>query len=125
MTQILLDYPAEWPAEGALKIDARFSGEIPISPDYARRKANGYLGGHVSMGLYPKNPVLIWSDKPIWQMEVWLRMRGHGDIVQLGMIEVDALTGNPQQYSKLEIAEFLERAHAAAKDIPPAPATIG
>ena len=125
MTQILLDYPAEWPAEGALKIDARFQGEIPISPDYARRKASGYLSMYVVFFAHPKNPVLIVGEQPVWKMDVWLRMRGYGEIAQIGVIKVNALTGVPIEFSQAEILAMQERANAAVKYLPPVPATIG
>ena len=48
--QIVYEYPAQWPDEGPLHVTVpTVSVDIPIPPEIARRRANGYLGMHIGV----------------------------------------------------------------------------
>lgn len=126
MFQILVEDSVEWPTNGTLKLPEQLlsSTENAISPEMARRKANGYLGMHVVFFSYAGTPKLLLSKRPLWRMPIILRLRGFGDVAILGQIDVDAQTGTPIRFSEDEIEEIQARAEKIAERLT-LPATAG
>jgi hypothetical protein len=124
MVRIVYEHPADWPEEGPLRVEARFSGEIPVSPDLARRRVNGYLTREVAMFMIAGEPMLILGEHPYWRVPVILRLRGFGKLAEVGILEVDAQTGQVKSLSEDEIRAIREHAHdiAARLTSPPEPA---
>jgi hypothetical protein len=116
MVRILYEHPMEWPDEGPLQVDAnlKLTGEIPVSPEPAVRRANGYLGEHVAMAVQASDPVLVWSERPRWRLQANLYLRGLGRVATLGSLEVDAMTREVTPLSEADIIEMQSRAHAIA-----------
>ena len=92
--QILHEPAIEWPESGPLRVNAQYvlTGEIDISPDDARRAANGYLVSNVGFFLKAEDPCLVWRDHPSWRFSIYLHLRGFGQVARLGEIEVDSTT---------------------------------
>jgi hypothetical protein len=68
-------------------------GEIQVSPDSVRRRANGYLARYVGLAMEAGAPAaLVRVQKPAWRMSVYLVLRGWGQVAKPGEIDVDALT---------------------------------
>jgi len=121
MVRIIYEHPATWPEEGPLRVEAHFSGEIPVSPDLARRRANGYLAREVALFIVAGEPMLILSDHPYWRLPTILRLRGFGNLAEVGVIDVDARTGKVQLLAEDEIRAIRERAHDLATRLTPSP----
>lgn len=125
MVRIVYQHPAAWPEEGPLRVDARFNGEIAVSPDQARRRASGYLAQEVALFVTAGDPMLILDEKPRWQIPAVLRLRGYGALGEVGLLEVDAHTGQVKPLSETEIEAIRKQAHDIAARLSPSPAAAG
>jgi hypothetical protein len=104
MFQVLYEHPSSWPETGSLHVELPpVSVEVPISPDTARRHANGYLVTYVSMTLHAINPVLVIGEKPIWRLSLEMRLLDLGPPAILGSLDVDAQTGEAIPLSRQQI----------------------
>ncbi len=123
MFQVVYEYAEPWPQEGALKVGAPpISGEIKVSPESARRRANSYLSMDVAMEFQPGEPVLLWGEEPVWRIPVHLHLPSLGQVTTLGFIEVDAMTRAVIILSEEQINKMRARAHAIATRLTPAAA---
>ncbi|MCL4863630.1 MAG: hypothetical protein KJZ93_29765 [Caldilineaceae bacterium] len=126
MFQVVYEHQQPWPETGTLTVKAPpIEGEIAVSPDAARRRANGYLARYVALAIEASEPVLIWGDHPVWRMSVYLCLPGYGQVAKLGEIEVDALTRQVFSLSQATITEMQERADAIASRLTPAAEPAG
>jgi hypothetical protein len=91
----------------------------------AQITANGYLSDYVSLFAKTERPVLITGDRPLWRATVFLRLRGHGRVCDLGVIDVDAQTGEVMPLSQKQLQAMRKRAHDAAERTTLAAATPG
>jgi len=115
MFQVIYEQTASWPESGAFVIKTpSLEGEIQVSPDSARRRANGYLARYVGLAMEAGDPALVWGQKPVWRMSVYLTLRGWGQVAKLGELDVDALTREILPFSCNQITEMGERADAIA-----------
>jgi hypothetical protein len=90
----------------------------------AQINANGYLSNYVSLFAKADRPVFIAGHRPLWRATVFLRLRGHGRVCDLGIIEVDAQTGEVVPLPKKQLQAMRKRAHDAAERTPLATATL-
>ncbi len=121
--QIVYEYAASWPDNGPLHVTVpTVSVDIPVSPEVARRRANGYLGMHVGLLLGTSNPQLVIGEHPLWQLAVNLHLPAVGFVGQVGVITVDATTGNVCPLSTAVIKNLQERAHDLTLHFTPATA---
>lgn len=114
MFQVAYDYPQPWPKEGALLVDVQFTGEIAVSPTTARRRAAGFLAGHVTMMVRAGKPVLVFGERLRWRVPACLHLPGLGRVTEIGTVDVDALTGDIIPPSSSQIAYMQRRAHEIA-----------
>jgi hypothetical protein len=115
MFQVVHECHEPWPTEGGLNVKTpALEGKIQVSPDSARRRANGYLARYVALAMEAGEPMLAWSDRPRWRMPVYLQLLGFGQVARLGEIEVDAMTRDVIPLSKEQIIEMQDRADAIA-----------
>lgn len=114
MFQIAYDYDTPWPEGESLKIEGHFAQEIKISPTVARRKANGYLAGHITMMVSAGQPTLILETSPLWRVPATLRLPGLGEVSSLGTIDIDAQSGKVIPLPPDQIQRMQELAHAIA-----------
>ncbi len=122
MLQILYEYPIEWGDDDprTLRATVDLKATLSVSPDSARRKANGYLGQNVAMSIQADEPILVWGSRLVWRMPVSLFLRGLGRIATLGTLDVDAQTREVIPLSITEITSLQERANAFALRFSPA-----
>jgi hypothetical protein len=122
MLQILYEHPMEWIDDGprTLKATVDLEAILSVSPDSARRRANGYLGHHVAMSIQAGDPVLVWGKRLVWRMQMHLSLRGFGRIATVGTVDVDAQTRDIIPLSVDEIISLQERANAIAIRLSPA-----
>ena len=124
MFQIAYDYEQAWREDETLTVDIQFAQEIAISPDIARRKANGFLAGYVTMMVSGGQPTLILAKDPVWRVPAVLTLPNVGEVSTLGTVDVDAQTGQVIPPSAEQINRMQELAHAIAAHFasPTAPA---
>ncbi|MEZ4860170.1 MAG: hypothetical protein R3C14_02630 [Caldilineaceae bacterium] len=115
MFQIIYEETVNWPENGSFIIKTPpLEGEIPVSPDSARRRANGYLARYVGLAMEAGDPALVWGQRPVWRMPIYLTLHGWGQVAKLGEIDVSALTREVFPLSHLQITEIQDRADAIA-----------
>lgn len=119
MIQVLYEWDGVWPEKGELQIEGRFMGKtfagtIPVSPKEAKRNANGYLSMDVAMSIVADEPILIWSERPVWRMTTSLLLREWGRVAQVGAIDVDAMTGDVLPLTANQIQTMQDRANELA-----------
>ncbi len=116
MFQIAYQHNQTWPDDGPIHIQTpALEGDIHVSPDSARRRANGYLARYVAMAAEAGSPSLLWGRSPHWQMPIYLSLRGLGQVAILGTIEVDARTRDVVPLSAEQITDMQNRADAIAQ----------
>jgi hypothetical protein len=96
---------------------ARKQGVLPVDAhgyvlgEYARRRAERYLGEQIGMFFNAADPMFVPGDAPRWQVTVVFKRYYRGPFT-LGIMDVDAPTGEPIPLSKLQLKRIRERAHA-------------
>jgi len=110
MFRIVYEYQKTWPEDGPLRLEAQFIGEITVTPTVARRRAAGFLAGHVTMMVRAGEPVLALGEQPVWRVPACLHLPGLGEVSTIGSIDVDALTGEIILLSLGQIAAMQRRA---------------
>jgi len=79
--------------------------------EYARRRADRYLGDHIAMYFEAVDPVFVPGDPPRWQVTIVFKRYYLGPFT-LGIMDVDAQTGEPIALSKQQLKRIRERTHA-------------
>jgi hypothetical protein len=96
---------------------ARKAGGLPVDAhgyvlgEYARRRAEQYLGDQIGMFFNAADPVFVPGNPPRWQVTVVFK-RYHRGPFTLGVMDVDAHTDEPIPLSKLQRKRIRERTHA-------------
>ena len=119
MVRIIYEHPVDWPKEGSLRVDARLQGEVSVSPDMARHRANGYFSREIALFLIAGEPELILGEQALWRVPAILRLRGFGEIAVVGSVSIDALSGEPNPLSSEQIHTIRERANDLANRLAP------
>jgi hypothetical protein len=103
--------------EKAAMYAARQQGILPVNQqgyvlaEYARRRADRYLGDNIGMFFGATEPVFVPSTPARWQMTIVFKMYDIGPVT-LGTLDVDAKTGEPTQLTAKQIQHLRGRAHA-------------
>ena len=120
MLQVLSEHSIDWPANGPWEIETPpLSVRVEIAPAVARRRANGYLGLHVAMSLLANNPRLHISHGPHWRFDIDLHLPQLGKVATLGVIDVDATTGEVIPLPANLITDLQDRADVIAARLTP------
>ncbi|MCB0153392.1 MAG: hypothetical protein KDF65_01255 [Anaerolineae bacterium] len=125
MFQIAYDYEETWPEDESFRVEGHFAHQINVSPTVARRKANGFLAGYISMMVSAEQPTLRLSDTPFWQVPAVLTLPGLGETAVVGTIKVDAQSGNIIPLSPPQIKQMQELGYAIATHFASSPAPTG
>ena len=88
-----------------------------IPAAYARRKTNGYLSLNAAMSFSATDSVFVPGEPPIWQMTIRFRLPSLGTLATLGIMDVDAWTGEVLPLSQEQIKWMQDRANAIAKSL--------
>ena len=122
MVEIVYEYADDWPESGPLQVKVPAATvEIPVSPDMARRRANGYIGMHIGILMGSSHPQLVLGDAPVWKLAVDFHLPSVGYVGQVGTLCVDAITGEVIPPSADAVHAMQERANELARRIPSAP----
>lgn len=112
MFQVVYEEAKTWPSEGPLFVGApAISTFVKVSPDAARRNVNDYLTMYVSMTLHAVEPALLLGEQPLWRLALEMRLRKLGAVARLGVIDVDATTGDVIPLSEQQIRKIQDRAN--------------
>jgi hypothetical protein len=107
------------PKTGELKISLDISAQINISADDARRKVNGFLLNNVSYLIVGgKFPELVIGERIVWRVGVNHSLPGFGEIGRIGIVDVDAETGDIVPVTPQYIEEMIHRAKTLAASYP-------
>lgn len=103
--------------EKAAILTARRQGVLPVDAqgyvlgEYARRRADAYLGDQIAMFFNAADPLFVPGDPPRWQVTIVFK-RYHRGPFTLGVMDVNAHTGEVLPLSKSQLKRIRERAHA-------------
>lgn len=96
---------------------ARKQGVLPVDScgyvlaEYARRRADSYLGDKIGMYFNATDPVLLQRESPQWQVTIVFKRYALGPFT-LGVMDVDARTGEPISLNQAQLSQIRRRAHA-------------
>jgi hypothetical protein len=114
--------------EKAAIYTARHRGALPTDAqgymlgEYARRRASRYLGDLLSMYYDGADPLFVPGDPPVWQVTIIFKMYDVGPFT-LGVLDVDAKTGEPLAIPSEQIERIRERTRAIVRAQTPATTT--
>lgn len=106
------------PQTGRLEIDIRVSADLNLSAFAARQKVNSFILSDISYMMHAGEPTLVVSDSIYWRVPVVLSLTSHGDVGDVGMIDVNAETGQMLISPNL-VAEVSARAEGLAAHYSP------
>ncbi len=115
--QVTLDGPG-LTGSGHLDITIAIHATIEVDAATAQRKASGWLVSEVGNLLLGDAPSLIISERAVWRVPVLLTSPERGVVGQVGVVNVDAQTGDVLTDPQLS-QELIERAHQLARSAPP------
>jgi hypothetical protein len=107
---------------------ARMQGVLPINEHgyvfatHARRQANSYLNEYLSMFYSGADPIFIPGEPAVWQVTIIFKMYNIGPFT-LGVLDVDARTGEPTPLPKQQLKRIRERTRAIIRHQPSTTAT--
>ncbi len=125
---VMLKYwPDTWPEGQPQRIEAHFSGEIPMSPLEARQRVAQFLAQQAMAGTFAGTPVLMFGDRLVWRVPACLRLPGLGDeeVIHLGVIDIDVLKGQLIVPDPEQLAHMQKRVQALAAQFATKPLTEG
>jgi hypothetical protein len=82
-----------------------------VLAEYARRSASRYLDAHLSMYFSAAGPVFVPGEPPRWQVAIVFQNTNIGPLI-LGVMDVDAHTGEPEPLTDEMIQQLRERTSA-------------
>lgn len=122
--EIVYEVTERWPNSGPMQVTVpSIQIDIPVSPETARRRANGYLAMHVALLLGTSDPRLLMGDPLTWKLSVNLHLPSIGYVGQVGTIQINALTGDVIPLSATDIQLYQERAYDLIGHFSPAATT--
>ena len=113
--------------EKAAMYAARKRNVLPVDADgyvlgeYARRQVSSYLDEHISLFYEGADPVFVPGEPPVWQVTIVFKQYHLGPFF-LGVIDVDAQTGEPLPLTTKQIKRIRERTRAIIRHQTPTPA---
>jgi hypothetical protein len=94
-----------------------------ILPYQAKIRVNGYLSKYVAFFAGAEGrPQWIAGNPPLWRVVTVLRLREQGTVCELGVIDVNAQTGEVMSLPTEQLQTMQRRAHHAAKSSERSPA---
>jgi len=88
--------------------------KIAISPDLARRRANGFLAGHLSLMVTAGVPTLLREPRPLWRIPALLTLPEQNMESVVGFLDINAQNGAILIPSEFELQRMQSLIHAIA-----------
>lgn len=102
------------PVHAEVKIQFSLTAQVNITDYTAQRQVSKLLLDHVGNLLYGERPTLVAGRRLLWRVPVWLASPRSGPIGQVGVLDVDAQTGETL-YDQVALEELAERGNALAR----------
>lgn len=103
-----------FPEHADVKIELTVSARINITDVTAQRKVTRLLLDLAGTQLYGEKPHLVAGRRLLWRVPVWLGLPASGPIGEVGVMDVDAQTGDIL-YTQRLLDEIAERGDALAR----------
>jgi hypothetical protein len=102
------------PAQAEVKIQFSLTAQVNITDYSAQRSVSKLLLDHVGNLLYGERPNLVAGRRLLWRVPVWLASPRSGPVGQVGVLDVDAQTGEIL-YDQSLLDEIAERGHVLVR----------
>jgi len=107
------------PAKAEVRIALSLTAQVNVTDVAAQRKVSKLLLDEVGNLLYGDHPSLFVGQRLLWRVPVWLASTRRGPLGQVGVLDVDAQTGEIL-YTQDLLDEFAERGNVLARRTSPA-----
>lgn len=111
MAEVLLEKPTV--GTGHVEISVKVTSDVNVTAFTAQQKVSGFVLSEISNLMHGGTPSLVVGERLYWRVPVILSMPPHGDLGEVGTIDVDAESGEMQVTQGLT-EEIKERAQALA-----------
>ncbi|WP_374689230.1 hypothetical protein [Promineifilum sp.] len=108
----------QFPAQADVRIEISVAAHLGITAQSAQRKVSKLLLDHVGNLLYGEAPNLVAGARLLWRVPVWLSSPARGPVGQVGVLDVDAQTGEVL-YSPESLKTIEDQAHVLAQHSAP------
>lgn len=102
------------PEQAEIRVELSLTAKVNVTDFTAQRKVSKLLLDRVGNLLYGERPSLVVSRRLMWRVPVWLGLPSSGPVGQIGMLDVDAQTGEIL-FSPEQLAELAERGDDLAR----------
>jgi hypothetical protein len=102
------------PPETEVKIEVSLTAHLKITDLTAQRQVSKLLLDQVGNLLYGESPSLVVGRQLVWRVPVWLGLPTTGPVGQVGMLDVDAQTGEVLFTQQL-LEDIAERGNVLAQ----------
>jgi len=102
------------PPLASIKIEFSLTAQVNITDYTAQRRVNKLLLDQVGNLLYSERPSLVAGRRLLWRVPVWLALPTTGPLGQVGVLDVDAQTGEIL-FDQQILNEIEERGNALAR----------
>ncbi len=102
------------PEQAEIKVELSLTSKVNVTDFTAQRKVSKLLLDRVGNLLYGERPSLVISRRLLWRVPVWLGLPTRGPVGQVGVLDVDAQTGEIL-FSPEQLNELAERADDLAR----------
>lgn len=102
------------PPQADVRIEISVAAHLGITAQSAQRKVSKLVLDQVGNLLYGNPPNLVAGPRLLWRVPVWVSSPDRGPIGQVGILDVDAQTGEVL-YSQEQLNNIGEQARALAQ----------
>ncbi len=102
------------PAPATVKIDFTLTTQVNVTDFTAQRKVSKLLLDQVGNLVYGEHPTLVAGKQLMWRVPVWVALPTTGPLAQIGVIDVNAQTGEVLATAEL-LYDLEERAHVVVE----------
>ena len=81
------------PRQAEIKIELSLTAQINVTDQMAQRQVGRLLLDQVGNLLYGELPSLVAGQRLLWRVPVWVGSPSKGPLGQVGLLDVDAQTG--------------------------------
>jgi hypothetical protein len=102
------------PAQAEVKIQFSLTAQVNVTDYSAQRSVSKLLLDHVGNLLYGERPNLVAGRRLLWRVPIWLASPRSGPLGEIGVMDVDAQTGEIL-YDQSLLDEIAERGNVLAR----------
>lgn len=106
---------ASVPSGATIKIEFSLTAEVNITDFTAQRKVSKLLLDEVGNLLYAERPSLVAGRRLLWRVPVWFALLTTGPLGQVGVLDVDAQTGEIL-FTQQQLDDIAVRANQLAEN---------